>query len=169
MFLARGSWSVCPPDEPASDARLSASAATIHASAVLIGARALLIRGPSGSGKSALAWRLVSGICRPLLPFARLVGDDRVRLSAAHGRLLVEPAPPLAGLLEVRGFGIRILPFEPRAVVGRIVDLGALGAERMPAVDEETTLLGVSVLRSAFPPGADPISALLASIRAAAP
>ena len=34
---------------------------TIHASAVLAGTKAVLIRGPSGSGKSLLAWNLING------------------------------------------------------------------------------------------------------------
>ena len=37
-----------------------------------------------------------------------------------------------AGLIEVRGLGIRRLPFEPLAVVGLVVDLGA-NSERLPA------------------------------------
>ncbi len=41
---------------------------TVHACAVLVGARALLIRGPAGSGKSQLAFKLIaaaqSGSCR---------------------------------------------------------------------------------------------------------
>ena len=48
-----------------------------------------------------------------LLRFARLVGDDRVHRRAAGGRLLVRPAPALAGLIEVRGLGIRRLAHEP--------------------------------------------------------
>jgi HPr kinase/phosphorylase len=78
---------------------------TVHASAVLVGARAVLIRGPSGSGKSQLARQLIemrgNGVA-----FTRLVGDDRVHLEAANGRLLVRPADALAGLLEVRGVGL---------------------------------------------------------------
>ena len=70
---------------------------SIHASAVLVGARAVLIRGPSGSGKSRLALALLHAARQGLLPFARLVADDRAHVEAAHGRLLVRPAPALAG------------------------------------------------------------------------
>ena len=107
-------------------------AATIHASAVLIGAHAVLIRGPSGSGKSRLALALLQAAERGALRFARLVADDRAHVEAAHGRLLVRPAPALAGLIEVRGLGIRRMPYEPLAVVRTVVDLGQAGAERMP-------------------------------------
>src|SRR5262249_49767244 len=69
------------------------SEATVHASAVLVGARAVLIRGPSGAGKSRLALELLQA---RVLPFTRLIGDDRVHLEAAAGRLLVRVADQLA-------------------------------------------------------------------------
>jgi HPr kinase/phosphorylase len=105
---------------------------TIHASAVLVGARAVLIRGPSGSGKSRLALELIEAGRGGRFPFTRLVGDDRVVLASAGGRLLVRPAPALAGLIEVRGAGIFRLDHEPCAVVGLVVDLAAPDAERLP-------------------------------------
>ena len=66
---------------------------TIHASAVLVGRRAVLIRGPSGSGKSRLALALLQAAQSGALPFARLVADDRALVEACNGRLLVRPAP----------------------------------------------------------------------------
>jgi len=105
--------------------------ATVHASAVLIGARAVLIRGPSGSGKSRLALDLITAGRDGRLRFARLVGDDRVHLESAGGRLLVRPASTLAGLIEVRGAGIVRLDHESCAVVGLVVDLAATDAERL--------------------------------------
>ena len=106
--------------------------ATVHASAVLVGARAVLIRGPSGAGKSRLALELIEAARAGRLRFARLVGDDRVHLESAGGRLLVRPAPALAGLIELRGIGILRLDYEPCAVVGLVVDLDAADAERLP-------------------------------------
>ena len=82
---------------------------------------------------------------RGLIPFARLVADDRVHLEAQHGRLLVRPAEALAGLIEVRGLGIRRLAYEPVAVVGLVVDLAAADAERLPAAaDQEADIAGVA-------------------------
>jgi serine kinase of HPr protein (carbohydrate metabolism regulator) len=107
------------------------AAATVHASAVLVGDRAVLIRGPSGAGKSRLALELIQVPHTGALPFARLVGDDRVHLQEAGGRLLVRPASALAGLLEVRGAGILRLPYEPNAVIGLVVDL-AVDGQRWP-------------------------------------
>ncbi len=136
--------------------------ATIHASAVLVGARAVLIRGPSGSGKSRLALELIWAAHGGSLRFARLVGDDRVHVEAAHGRLVVRPAAALAGLIEVRGVGIRKLPYEPSAVVGLVVDL-AVDAERLPRADQQRTELeGVALARLAVAVGKPPLPVVLA-------
>jgi serine kinase of HPr protein (carbohydrate metabolism regulator) len=128
-------------------------AATVHASAVLVGSRALLIRGPSAAGKSSLALSLLLAAQSGLLRFARLVGDDRVHLEARHGRLLVGPAPAIAGLIEVRGVGIRQVPHEPLAVVGAVVDLAAADAERLPAEPATTTVCGLELPRLAVAAG----------------
>ena len=141
---------------------------TIHASAVLVGAHAVLIRGAAGSGKSSLAYGLIRAGQAGALPFARLVGDDRVHLQAAQGRLLVRPAAALAGLIEIRGLGIRRVPFEPVAVVGLIVDLGATDAERLPAAYSALAeLAGVTLPRLGVAPGADPFSVVFAALRTA--
>jgi hypothetical protein len=135
---------------------------TIHASAVLISAHAVLIRGPSGSGKSRLALALLQAAERGALRFARLVADDRAHVEAAHGRLLVRPAQALAGMIEVRGLGIRRVPYEPLAVVGLLVDLGA-ASERLPGpAGGQAEIEGVIVPRLAVAPSTDPLTAVLA-------
>jgi serine kinase of HPr protein (carbohydrate metabolism regulator) len=142
---------------------MTQAAATVHASAVLVGARAVVIRGPSGAGKSRLALDLIEAAGRGPLHFARLVGDDRVYLEAAHGRLLVRPAQALAGLLEIRGVGIRQLPYEPSAVVGLIVDLAAADAERLPEADRQYAVIaGVKLPRLAVADGQEALPAVLA-------
>ena len=106
--------------------------ASVHASAVLVGDRAVLIRGPSGAGKSRLAFDLILAGRAGQLPPAVLVGDDRVHLDTVAGQLWVRPAPELAGLIEIRGLGIRRCDFASEAVVGLVVDLAAGDAERLP-------------------------------------
>jgi HPr kinase/phosphorylase len=113
--------------------------ATVHASAVLVGDRAVLIRGPSGSGKSRLAFDLILAGRSGQIPPAILVGDDRVHLDTSAGNLTVRPAAELAGLIEIRGLGIRQIDHTGEAMVGLVVDLGAADAERMPAAEALTT------------------------------
>jgi serine kinase of HPr protein (carbohydrate metabolism regulator) len=137
------------------------TSATVHASAVLAGARAVLIRGPSGSGKSRLALELIAAAHSGPLRFVRLIGDDRVHLENANGRLLVRSAPALAGLIELRGAGIRKLDYEPWGVVGLVVDLDAADATRLP--DKQTVEIeGVGLPRLAVAAGAAPLPAVIA-------
>jgi len=137
---------------------------TIHASAALVGARAVLIRGPSGSGKSRLAFELISA-AGGALRFARLVADDRAEIEAANGRLLVRPAPALAGLIEVRGLGIRRLPHEPVAVVGLVVDLAATDAQRLPTREQSrATIDGVALARLTLAPGEAAMGRVIAAL-----
>jgi HPr kinase/phosphorylase len=139
---------------------------TIHASAVLIGAKAVLIRGPSGSGKSRLAWDLLQNAELGALPFARLVIDDRAIVEAHNGRLLVRPAPALAGIIEIHGLGIRRLPYEPVAAVGLVVDLAAEDADRIPpASAENASISGVIVPRLPIAAGMEALPMVLAILR----
>jgi serine kinase of HPr protein (carbohydrate metabolism regulator) len=105
-----------------------------------------------------------------LVPFARLVADDRAHLEPAHGRLLVRPAAALAGLLEVRGLGIRRVDAEPVAVVGLVVDLAAADAERLPQPSAgETTIEGVRLPRLGVASGIAPLPLLLARLHTSDP
>jgi serine kinase of HPr protein (carbohydrate metabolism regulator) len=139
------------------------TAATMHASAVLVGARAVLIRGPAGSGKSRLALDLIQAARSGTLTFARLVADDRVVLTPSHGRLLARPPEALAGLIEVRGLGIRHLDHEVVAVVGLVVDLAVSGTQRLPeAPDQEIEISGINLPRLAIAAGAEAFPSVLA-------
>ena len=143
-----------------------ATLATIHATAVLVGARAVLIQGPTGAGKSRLALALLSAAQMGELSFARLVADDRALIEPMHGRLLVRPAPALAGLLEVRGLGIRRVPYEPVAVVGMVLELAAEDAGRLPEpASRETRIAQIRLPRLAVAPGIEPLPLLLAALQ----
>ncbi len=91
------------------------------------------------------------------------MADDRVQLEAHAGRLLVRPARQLAGLIEIRGLGIRRLPYEPVAVVGLLIDLAAADAGRLPArAAAETALEGVALPRLAVAAGMAALPLVLA-------
>jgi HPr kinase/phosphorylase len=141
---------------------------SIHASAVLVGAHAVLIQGPSGSGKSRLALTLLHAAAQGVIAFARLVADDRVQVEAKHGRLLVRPAEALAGLIEIRGLGIRRVPYEPLAVVGLVVELGQPAAERLPdPARMQAEIAGITLRRLAVAVGSEPLALLLAELQTA--
>ena len=122
----------------------------------------VLLCGPSGSGKSDLALRLID-------QGAVLVADDQVLLREEGRILLAEPPEILAGLLEVRGHGILRFPHRAPASVRVAIELvEPAEIERMP--DEQTlNLLGNSIplyRLSAKEPSA-PIKVRLAVQRAA--
>lgn len=147
-----------------SDATGPGAGGTIHASAVLVGARAVLVRGAAGSGKSRLVLELLQAAADGRVTFAKLVADDRVLLAAAHGRLIARPPARLAGLLEIRGLGIRRLPHEPLAAVGLVVDLAA-AADRMPEeAAREVVIERVRLPRLAVAAGTNPFPLVLAAL-----
>lgn len=127
---------------------MSEASTSIHASAVLVGDRAVLIRGPSGSGKSRLAFDLILAGRAGQIAASRLVGDDRVHVWQHGGELLMRPAPALAGLIEIRGLGIRRCDYVSEARVGLVVDLDADDAERLPRPDAlQTRIDGILIPR----------------------
>jgi len=125
---------------------------TIHATAVVLAESGILIRGESGRGKSALALALIElGAERGC--FARLIGDDRTQIRVAGGRILMNGAPNVAGLIERRGFGLVRIDAEPAAVAHLLVDLLAAGAglDRLPEkAAESCELAGLRLPRIAF-------------------
>jgi RNase adaptor protein for sRNA GlmZ degradation len=97
-----------------------------HGTVVAFAGRGVLLRGGPGSGKSDLALRLIA-------LGADLVADDQVELAAHAGGLMARVPPTIAGLIEVRGLGIRALPYAASAELALLVDLVAAAVvERMP-------------------------------------
>jgi HPr kinase/phosphorylase len=89
---------------------------TVHATAVMIEEKGVLLRGPSGSGKSDLALRLIDD-------GAVLIADDRTALTHRNGSVVAQCPASIAGQLEVRGIGIVDLPYIAEATLSMIVDL----------------------------------------------
>ncbi|MDE2228502.1 MAG: HPr kinase/phosphatase C-terminal domain-containing protein [Alphaproteobacteria bacterium] len=110
----------------------------VHGTAVRLGRAGLLLRGPSGSGKSDLALRLIEA-------GARLVADDQVALARDGAEIWLSAPPALAGLIEARGLGILRLPRYPRAALRLVCDL--VPRERVERLPERgvCAFLGVSV------------------------
>lgn len=126
----------------------AAAPPTIHASCVAVGDVGLLIRGPSGSGKSMLALGLILDAPRALPP-AELVADDRVVVTAEAGCLMARPPPQLAGLIELRGIGVRRLPHRASVAVRHVVDLAAPEPVRMPEASElREQIQGIEIPRT---------------------
>jgi hypothetical protein len=115
----------------------------LHASCVAVDGKGVLIEGPSGSGKSDLALRLIDG-------GARLVADDQVEILDRDGRLHARAPGALAGLIEARGQGLFRLDPLDEAPLALAVTLQA-PAERLPA-PAVRTLLGIGLPAVAIDP-----------------
>jgi HPr kinase/phosphorylase len=138
---------------------------SVHASAVKVGSDAVLIRGPSGSGKSRLAFDLILAGRSGQLPPTILVADDRVRLATDGKELWARTIPELAGLIEIFGLGIRRCEHVDAARIGLVVDLAAPEAERLPPPDAlQITLFGVSLPRIPVAAHHDPLPLVVAAL-----
>jgi HPr kinase/phosphorylase len=135
----------------------------IHATAVVYNGLGVLVRGPSGSGKSALALALIAH-ARDIGAFGALVGDDRVWARAAGGRLVASGSPMLAGLIERRGVGLMSAPHEPATVIELIVELSACGEfpPRLPDEPDVAVIEGIGLPRLVLDSGRNVSDHLLA-------
>ena len=119
----------------------------LHATAIAVGQRAIIIRGPSGSGKSDLALRCLAVSASPLVPQSvRLIADDQVILERRDGEIFVAGPASIRGQLEVRGVGIIDVPAAGPAKLVLVADLVApQGYERLPDPGRRVTLLGLAL------------------------
>ncbi len=110
---------------------------TVHASTVATGGRAVLLGGPSGSGKSDLALRLIDrGFT--------LVSDDQTIVRREGDRLIASAPPTIAGKLEVRGLGIVEMETLTDVPIALFVELTS-DIERLPDENRERSILGVEL------------------------
>jgi len=98
---------------------------TLHASCIAWDDRGLLILGPSGSGKSALALDLIA--CGAIL-----VADDRTEVTPRDGQLYARAPHTLQGLIEARDIGLLRSPFRAEVQLTLAIDLGQTETDRLP-------------------------------------
>ncbi len=132
---------------------------TVRGTTVAIGGRGVLITGPSGSGKSDLALRLIDR-------GATLVCDDYTEVHRDGTGLVASPPATIAGKIEIRGIGIVEMDHAVGVRIALVIDL-ARAVERMPEDGERATVadLALPLLRlSAFEASA-PVKVELALAR----
>jgi len=113
------------------------SSENLHSSTVALNGRAVLIAGPSGSGKSDLALRLLDrGFT--------LVSDDRTIVRKQGGKLIASAPETIKGKLEVRGVGIVEVESVTNVPVALVVEL-ACDIQRMPDDSRERLILGTGI------------------------
>ena len=98
----------------------------VHATSVAIGGRAVLLRGPSGLGKSDLALRLIDA-------GADLVSDDQSILERRGNTIVVRAPPTIAGLIEVAASALCASTWTAEATLALVTDLVAPGSGGAPA------------------------------------
>lgn len=122
----------------------------IHATAILLDGKGVLLRGPSGSGKSLLALYLLD-VFASRNRDAALVSDDRVDIEHDGKAILLHTPSTIAGLIELRGHGIVSRPYQSGKRLDLVVDL-VPALERMPENNDfKVRLLGLEIARCPVP------------------
>jgi HPr kinase/phosphorylase len=110
----------------------------LHASCVAVSGAGVVLVGPSGSGKSDVALRLIDA-------GGRLVADDRLVVERRGGHLFGRAPETLAGLIEARGLGIMKVEHCPSAPLCLIVELGQASLSSRLPERRSFELLGLAV------------------------
>lgn len=112
----------------------------LHGTVVDIAGCGVMLRGPSGSGKSDLALRLIDR-------GATLITDDQIYVLPKDKGLRAKAPAAIRGYLEIRGLGLISTPVTGSSFIRLIVDL--VPPEEVPRlpVFETEVLLGKKIPR----------------------
>ena len=88
----------------------------VYGTCVALVGEAILFRGPSGSGKSDLALRVIEA-------GGKLVADDQTILTREGNRLVATCPDSISGQLEIRGIGIVPVETVHRAPLSLVLDM----------------------------------------------
>lgn len=112
----------------------------VHATCVDYQGTGILIIGPSGSGKSDLALRLIMN------KNARLVADDRTDICNQNGKLTATCPSTILGQMEVREIGICNFSPCPQTEIKLVVNL-LLPSQKTERLPETKTicLCGINI------------------------
>jgi serine kinase of HPr protein (carbohydrate metabolism regulator) len=125
---------------------VTAAPYNIHATAIVVGDRGLLFVGPSGIGKSMMAFNCLSTARRQNVR-SLLVADDQVFMSRDGNRIVATCPPAIAGMIELRGSGIITMDHvatAPMDLAIRVVS--PADCERLPPENEEYRLDDIGAL-----------------------
>ncbi|MND37701.1 HPr kinase/phosphorylase [compost metagenome] len=108
----------------------------VHGTAIVVGERGLIFLGPSGIGKSMMAFTCLT-IARRAGAFSALISDDQVFLDHKDDRIVATCPPSITGLMELRGSGIVKMDNVASAPLDLAVQLVSVaGTERLPPENE---------------------------------
>jgi serine kinase of HPr protein (carbohydrate metabolism regulator) len=146
---------------------VSATPDNIHGTAITVNGIGLIFLGPSGSGKSALAFDCLAEAGMMGYP-ATLISDDRVLVSQRGQKIIAAGPEQIRGLIELRYSGIASLAHVAEAELHyAVLPVSGNEAERLPEDDEVakvTTTICLPAIRlpswSRFP-----LNLILARIR----
>jgi serine kinase of HPr protein (carbohydrate metabolism regulator) len=132
---------------------VSGTPGNVHGTAVVIDGTGLLFVGPSGSGKSSLAFDCLAEAGLRGLPSA-LLSDDQVLVSCRNGRTIGRRPDTIRDLIELRYSGIVTLDsIEQAELHFAIMPVDADETMRLPPEDERLSLtpgIWLPVIRMPF-------------------